>query len=118
MKVYIHPTCSTCKKGLKWLDQVNKDYEVVDIRQTPPSKALFLRLLEQGTPPSKLFNTSGELYRELGLKDKMSELSNDEKATLLSENGMLVKRPVFVEDDKVSFGANEKVLKDVWCDKV
>lgn len=114
MRVYTHPTCSTCKKVLKWLDQHNFVYETIDIREQSPHKALFVEQLNQGTPLTKMMNTSGNLYRELQLKDKIKTMTTDEIATLLSREGMLVKRPVIVTDECVSFGSQEKILTEVW----
>ena len=63
---------------------------------------------------NKFFNTHGVKYRELGLKDKLKELSNDEKLELLASDGMLVKRPLAVSGEKVTLGFNEEQYKDVW----
>lgn len=63
---------------------------------------------------NKFFNTHGVKYRELGLKDKLNELSNDEKLELLASDGMLVKRPLAVSGEKVTLGFNEEQYKDVW----
>ncbi|MBS4761783.1 Spx/MgsR family RNA polymerase-binding regulatory protein [Carnobacteriaceae bacterium zg-ZUI252] len=114
MTVYIHPTCSTCKKILKWLDDQGHVYETVDIRKTPPTKALLQTCLKNGVTRSSMMNTSGELYREMQLKDKLSAMSDDDVAGLLSKHGMLIKRPVIWYNDSVTFGAKEKTLEENW----
>lgn len=87
-------------------------YETIDIRQTPPKAELFLRLLEQGVSPTKLLNTSGQLYKDMGLKDKVPLMTHTELASLLSREGMLIKRPVVIQGDTVTFGTRE--IEKVW----
>lgn len=114
MIVYIHPTCSTCKKVMQWLDTQEYHYETIDIRQTPPQKELFEKVLSSGVKRTSMLNTSGEMYKELGLKDKLPTMSDKELAELLSKNGMLIKRPVICYNDVVTFGSREKMLEEVW----
>lgn len=114
MQVYTHPTCSTCQRALKWLDAHHIAYHTIDIRQQAPTAEFFLHQLESGMPLTKMMNTSGQLYRELNLKEKVKEMTLNQVADLLSQEGMLVKRPVMILGDHVSFGANEKVLEEVW----
>ena len=100
MKLYIHPRCSTCKKALKFLDEKNLNYTTVDITEHPPSKQELKKMLHHlNGNIRKLFNTSGQLYRELGLKDKLSSMNEEQALLLLTENGMLVKRPFLLTDD-------------------
>lgn len=114
MIVYIHPTCSTCKKGIQWLDTQQYRYQTIDIRQTPPPKEMFEKILANGVKRTSLLNTSGNLYKELGIKDKLPMMSDEELAALLSQNGMLIKRPVICYNDVVTFGSREKMLEEVW----
>lgn len=104
-----YPKCSTCKKAEKWLDENNITYDFRDIKLENPS---FDELREwytkSGLPLKKFFNTSGMLYRQMELKDKLPSMSEDEMLRLLSTDGMLVKRPILVSDEKVLVGFREK----------
>ena len=100
-----YPPCSTCKKAKKWLDGHGVAYEDRHIVQNPPSgEELKVWIGKSGLPLKKFFNTSGNLYKELGLKDKLPSMSDQEKLQLLATNGMLVKRPLVVGDDFVLVG--------------
>ena len=104
-----YPKCSTCKKAKAWLDDHNVEYDDRHIVENNPT-ADELRQWHQmsGLPLRRFFNTSGMLYRELQLKDKLSNMSEDEMIELLATNGMLVKRPLLVLDDTVLVGFREK----------
>lgn len=113
---YWYPKCGTCRKAKKWLDEHGIAYEAVHIVENPPSKALLKDFYEKsGLPIKRLFNTSGQKYRELGLKDKIPEMSDEEALELLASDGMLIKRPVLAGDAFAMFGfkedAYEKLLK-------
>ena len=99
---YEYPKCSTCRKAKAELNQLGLEVESVNIKENPPS-AQFLRELLEGADLElkKFFNTSGQSYRSLGLKDKLPTLSQDEAVKLLSSDGMLIKRPIFIKDGKV-----------------
>lgn len=112
MDIYVHPTCSTCKKVCAQLQSFGYTYQTIDIRQTPPSAAFFLTLLDKGVSPTKIMNTSGQLYKELGLKEKVPTMTHQELAMMLSSEGMLIKRPVVIHDDRVTFGSRE--IEKVW----
>lgn len=114
MIIYTHPTCSTCKKVLQWLDAHGYRYQTIDIRQTPPDKEVFEKVLAAGVKRTSVLNTSGEQYKILGLKDKLLAMNDVELAGVLSENGMLIKRPVICYNDVVTFGSREKMLEEVW----
>ena len=92
-----YPKCSTCKKAKKWLDDHEIRYDDRHIVENNPSK-----------DERKFFNTSGRLYRELGLKDKLDSMSEDEQLEVLASDGMLIKRPLVVGDDFVLSGFREK----------
>ena len=101
--------CSTCKKAQTWLDAHNVSVQVRDIKTENPSlDELKLWHQKSGLPLKKLFNTSGMAYRELGLKDRLDTMSEEEQYQLLASDGMLVKRPILAGDDFAFFGFKEK----------
>ncbi len=92
--IYQYPGCSSCRKALKFLQQHGVVYDSIDISLHPPTREQLLTMLNAcDGQVKKLFNTSGQQYRQLGLKDRLPRLSEDEALILLSSNGMLVKRP-------------------------
>lgn len=103
-----YPKCTTCQKAKKWL--VAHDIEFVE-RHIAEDKPSYEELKEwhakSGLPLKKFFNTSGGLYKEMKLKDKLPTMSEEEQLQLLSTNGMLVKRPIVVDGDKVLVGFKE-----------
>lgn len=109
-KFYWYPKCSTCRKAKAKLDLQGIDYEEIDLKQTPPTAEQFESWFAQENFPTKrFFNTSGISYREMGLKDRLTNLSNREMAELLASDGMLIKRPLLVKDGKVLLiGFDEK----------
>ncbi|MDT2758414.1 arsenate reductase family protein [Enterococcus xiangfangensis] len=101
VKFYWYPKCSTCRKAKAWLDQAGVDYETVDLIQATPSADTFEQWLTASELPlRKFFNTSGMKYRELGLKDKLADLSVREASELLASDGMLVKRPLLIKNEQ------------------
>ena len=108
MQFICYPKCSTCKKAQKWLDDNGKEYELRDIKEQNPTKAELEELYRKsGLPLRRFFNTSGMLYREMNLKDKLKDMTEDEMLSLLSTDGMLVKRPILVTEEKVLVGFKE-----------
>ena len=106
--VYTYKNCDSCRKAIKWLKENNIPHETKAIRETPPQKnELRSALAAQNGDLRKLFNTSGVDYRERGLKDKLPAMSEEEALTLLTENGNLVKRPLFIGDSAILVGFNE-----------
>ena len=100
-----YPKCTTCKKAKKWLDENGKDYELRDIKeQNPTYEELKEWHQKSRLPLKKFFNTSGMLYKEMKLKDKLPAMSEEEQLELLATDGMLVKRPILVTEDKVLVG--------------
>ena len=94
-----YPRCSTCKKAKKWLDEHDIKYTLRDIVLDNPNKEELREwILKSKIDVNKFFNTSGVKYRELGLKDKLKDISFDEKIELLASDGMLVKRPLIIGD--------------------
>ena len=103
-----YPKCSTCKKAKKWLDDHNITYTDRHIvEENPTYDELKEWYIRSGLPLKKFFNTSGMLYKEQKLKDRLPEMSEDEQLQLLSTNGMMVKRPLVVKDDCILVGFKE-----------
>ena len=104
-----YPKCSTCKRAKEYLNKRNIKYEERDIVLDKLSYREIENIIEKsGKDIKSLFNTSGLKYRELGLKDKLNNISFDEKIKLLSSDGMLVKRPILIDDNFVLIGFKEK----------
>ena len=109
VKVYCYSKCTTCKRALKWLTDNGIEHTVIDFKEEhPDEKALHKYHKMSGLPLRKLFNTSGQLYREMGLSKKLPDMSEDEMLRLLASDGMLVKRPLLVTGDKVLVGFREE----------
>ena len=106
--VLCYEKCTTCKKALKWLDDNNIEYTLRPIKEQNPSAAELKNWHKKsGLPLKRFYNTSGLLYKELGLKDKIGGMSENEQYELLSSDGMLVKRPLLVTEDIVLTGFKE-----------
>ena len=104
-----YPKCSTCKKARKWLDESGVEYTLRDIKtDNPTAEELKTWWKISGLPLKRFFNTSGNIYKEMKLKDKLPEMSEEEQLALLATDGMLVKRPILVAADKILVGAKEK----------
>lgn len=114
-KLFInYPKCSTCKKAEKFLKENNIEFINRNIvEENPSAEELALWMEKSGLEPRKFFNTSGVLYREMNLKDKIKTMSKEEMIEILSTNGMLVKRPLLVMDDKVIVGFKEENYKEI-----
>ena len=113
LKVYCYNRCSTCKKALKWLDEKEIAYELIDIKENHPDEETLKEYYRiSGLPLKRFFNTSGIPYRELGLSKKLPTLSEEEQIALLAEDGMLVKRPLVVGEDFVLTGFREEEWKE------
>lgn len=103
-----YPKCSTCQRAKKWLDAQGKAAETRDIKSQPPTAEELSAWQEKsGLPLKKFFNTSGQSYRALGLKDRLDTMDRAEQLALLAEDGMLVKRPILVDGDTVLVGFKE-----------
>ena len=111
VKVYCYPKCSTCKKALKFLETQMVEYTLIDIKEDNPDKKTIKKAAKiSGLHLRKFFNTSGNLYKEMGLSAKLPSMSEDEILDLLSSDGMLVKRPLLISDNYVLVGFKE----DQW----
>ncbi len=115
IKFYGHPRCSTCKKAQQTLDASGIRYQHIDITTRPPSKSLIRAILKDNDLPiAKLFNHSGQMYRQLDMKQKIKTLDQDELIDLLANNGMLVKRPIVTDGDRHTVGFNAKAFPETW----
>ncbi len=109
-----YPKCTTCIKAKNWLKSNNIDFIERDIKENNPTKDEIIKFHQLSKLDiNKLFNTSGLLYKELNLKEKLKEMTLDEKYDLLASNGMLIKRPILVLDDLVLFGFKEELYKNI-----
>lgn len=115
IQYYGYPKCTTCRKASKWLKDNEVEYIDNHIAENPPTKELLQKMFEvSGLELKKFFNTSGMKYRELGLKDKLSTMSEDEQLSLLASDGMLIKRPIVFDGNKLTLGFKEQQFEDVW----
>lgn len=107
-----YPKCTTCQKARKWLEANHINFEERHIKENNPSiEELKDWHKRSGLPLSKFFNTNGLLYKELKLKDKLPDMSEDEQYSLLASDGMLVKRPILISDGFVLVGFREAEWK-------
>ena len=110
MKLYHYPKCSTCRKAIKYLEASESTYKKVDIVENPPSQAELKRMLGHlDGQIKKLFNTSGEMYRKMGLRDEVDNMKPADAVRLLAQNGKLIKRPFLLTEEGgvVGFKENE-----------
>lgn len=107
--LFVHyPKCTTCKRAEKWLKDHELQYEPRNIKEENPTEEELTEWIKRsGLPVKRFFNTSGMLYREMGLKDKLSEMSEAVQIALLATDGMLVKRPILVTETDVKVGFKE-----------
>ncbi|MBQ8597666.1 MAG: arsenate reductase family protein [Lachnospiraceae bacterium] len=109
MLVLVYRKCSTCQKALKWLEEHKVVFDERPIvEENPTYEELKAWQAMSGLPLKKFFNTSGLIYKDMGLKDKLGEMTAEEQLRLLATNGMLVKRPLVVGDGFVLTGFKEK----------
>lgn len=112
---YWYPKCGTCRKAKKWLEEHQLTFEEIHIVENPPSKEQLEEMYKNsGLELKKFFNTSGQKYRELGVKDKINSATEDELLSLLASDGMLIKRPLVTDGTKVTVGFNEKQFEENW----
>lgn len=115
VKVYQYSKCSTCRKALQWLDARGVRYDAEDIVTTPPKKSELQRALKSGVPLKKLFNTSGQSYREGGWSDKLGKVSEAQALEALVADGKLIKRPFILSGDTVLVGFDEAAYKQAFA---
>ncbi|MBP3937157.1 MAG: arsenate reductase family protein [Clostridia bacterium] len=115
MRFICYPKCTTCQRAKKWLDDNKIGYTFRDIKLDNPSlEELTEWYKKSGLPLKKFFNTSGLLYKSLDLKNKLPEMSEDEMLKLLATDGILVKRPLLIDDNFVLVGFKEAQ----WLEKL
>lgn len=113
--IVCYPKCGTCQKAEKWLKTNGVEYIYRPIKEENPSKAELVEWLSKsGLPVNKFFNTSGLLYKEYNMKEKLKSLSEDELLDILASNGLIVKRPVLIAGDKVLVGFKEEEWKNLF----
>ncbi|MGG1676902.1 arsenate reductase family protein [Neobacillus sp. NRS-1170] len=112
---YWYPKCGTCRNAKKWLDAHQLTYEEVHIVENPPSRELLQEFYQKsGLELKKFFNTSGQKYRELGIKDRMKSATDDDLLDLLASDGMLIKRPILTDGEHVTVGFKEEDFEKMW----
>ncbi|WP_442601606.1 arsenate reductase family protein [Paenibacillus sp. KN14-4R] len=115
LTVYEYSKCGTCRNALKWLKAHGHEVTAVPIFEQPPTVDELRNLISlSGLDMKKFFNTSGEVYKEMGLKDKLPTMTEDEKLALLASNGRLIKRPIVTDGTKVTVGFKEVDYETVW----
>ena len=114
MTFLCYSRCSTCKKAQAWLDERGENYTRREIKEAPPTEAE-LRAWQKrsGLPLKRFWNTSGQQYRALGLKDKLADMSEDEQFRLLASDPMLVRRPILIGEDFVRPGFKQPEWEEV-----
>lgn len=109
MELIGYSKCSTCKNAIKWLEKNNIEFIFREIKECVPTVYELNNWINKfNIPIKKLFNTSGLKYKELNLKDKLDGMSDKDKIKLLSSDGMLIKRPILISDNKILIGFKEK----------
>ncbi|MEY2192876.1 arsenate reductase family protein [Neobacillus sp. BF23-41] len=112
---YWYPKCGTCRNAKKWMDAHQLSYEEVHIVEHPPSREELQEFYQKsGLELKKFFNTSGMKYRELGIKDKMKSATDEELLELLASDGMLIKRPILTDGERVTVGFKEEEYEKMW----
>ncbi|MBA4494821.1 arsenate reductase family protein [Paenactinomyces guangxiensis] len=113
--MYLYPKCGTCRKAKKYLEEHGVSFTEKNIVEESPSREQLAEMVaKSGLPVQKFFNTSGMKYRELGLSKKLKGMSDDEKLDLLASDGMLIKRPITTDGEKVTVGFREETFADTW----
>lgn len=107
MLFYYYPKCSTCQKAKKWLETNQIQFQAIDVTKERPTKEQFLEWFKN-VESKKFFNTSGLLYREGGYKDRLKEMTEEEKAEILANEGMLIKRPLLINKEGLILGFKEE----------
>ena len=118
MQFICYPKCTTCQKAKQWLDEHGVTYDFRDIKENNPTESELREwYARSGLPLKRFFNTSGLQYKALNLKDRLPGMSEDEQFALLASDGMLVKRPLLITDDRVLVGFREAEYRQMVEDK-
>ncbi|MBD3221625.1 Spx/MgsR family RNA polymerase-binding regulatory protein [bacterium] len=113
LEFYGYAKCGTCRKALKWLEEQGFGYEFIDITETPPTKKLLNDLLKTHDL-KRLFNTSGQQYRAMNIKDRLSGMTEAEAIDLLAAEGRLCKRPIVTDGRRHTVGFKDDEFAEVW----
>ena len=109
-----YPKCTTCQRARRLLDELGVDYALRDIREQRPTREELAQWQRRsGLPLRRFFNTSGQQYRALGLKDRLDGMSEEEQLELLASDGMLVRRPLLVTRERVLVGFRESEYRQL-----
>ena len=115
VQVYAYPKCDTCRKAVKWLDAQGVGHQFIDITTHPPTAEQLAAILAGGDYELRhLFNTSGQLYRQMRIKDRLADMSRAEALALLAGNGKLIKRPIVTDGRRYTVGFRPEVFAQVW----
>lgn len=116
LTVYHYAKCGTCRSAIKWLKEQGYNLELIDLFETSPSAEQLGKIIAlSGLPMNKFWNTSGEAYREQGLKDVLPGLSEQKRLALLASNGRLIKRPITTDgESKATVGFKAEHYAEVW----
>jgi arsenate reductase len=118
IKMWGYNKCSTCRAAQKWLQQQGLAHQSIDIISVPPTLPELRALVAQsGLPIQSFFNTSGELYRELRLKERLKEMDEEQKLALLAQHGKLIKRPLVADGSRVTVGYKEHQYEQMWGER-
>ncbi|WP_037562862.1 Spx/MgsR family RNA polymerase-binding regulatory protein [Sporolactobacillus terrae] len=119
LTMYSYPPCGTCRKAKKWLDEHDISYQIINIAEQPPNRALLAQIIKKsGTAIGKFFNTSGKHYREGDYKNKRKDASDEQLLEWLEADGMLIKRPLVFDEQKATVGFSENMFEKEWLEKV
>ena len=115
IKFYGYKKCGTSNKAEKKLTELKIDYTFIDITETPPTEPAMKKIIKQSDEEiKKFFNTSGQAYKEPGMKEKLKAMSETEIIKLFCTNGKIIKRPVVTDGEKATVGFNEEVFIRTW----
>lgn len=115
LTIYEYPKCGTCRMAIKNLKSKDYELEAHNVFESAPPAGVLKELVEKsGLEAKKFFNTSGEVYKEMGLKDKLPGMTEDEKIALLATNGRLIKRPVVTDGKTVTVGFKAEDFDRIW----
>lgn len=115
LTVYHYAKCGTCRKAIRLLQELGHELVMQDVFVDPPTADELADLVaKSGLPAQRFFNTSGEVYREMNLKDKTKHMDDGEKIRLMSGNGRLIKRPVVTDGKQVTVGFKEDTFRQIW----
>jgi arsenate reductase len=115
LTIYQYSKCSTCREAVKLLKKNGYELNAIEIFDNPPDVQTLTKLIERsGLPLKKFFNTSGDVYKEMNLKDKLAGMTDQEQIALLSSRGRLIKRPIVTDGEQVTVGFKEQLYQDIW----